>query len=74
MSDDTKATPKTARERLQSDLETWGLNKTVPVRSDDLRDLLADSSDAYVRGWNACCDTFNVGAHIAAVKPKPDVN
>jgi hypothetical protein len=38
------------------------------------RKVLADSSDAYVRGWNACCDTFNVGAHIAAVKPKPDVN
>lgn len=55
----------TARERLEGDLETWGLNTRIPVRSDDLRDLLADTSDAYVRGWNACCDTFGMGAHIA---------
>lgn len=60
--------PNTARERLQSDLEMWELNTIIPVQRDDLRDLLADTDDAYARGWNACCDTFNVGAHIAPIK------
>lgn len=41
--------PTTARERLQSELQTWSLNTLIPVRADDLREVLAESEDVEKR-------------------------
>lgn len=41
--------PTTARERLRSELQTWGLNTLIPVRASDLREMLAESDDVEKR-------------------------
>jgi hypothetical protein len=41
--------PTTARERLESELQMWGLNTRIPVRADDLREVLAESNDVEKR-------------------------